>query len=130
MKTRGNRIASYGCLMLMGLGAIALQSAARAQPIPVVYTDWGRLERVTSAWRDDAMGVYHSAPFLNSGELAVLPNRGSIVRPCGTVNDGYATDPTDPGHKLHHAIILGAFLHAKQVRLLIQGCSYSKPRII
>lgn len=125
---------AYGCARGFALGAFALvvPFAADAGPpinptIPpaeVVYTDWGRIERLGSAWRADAMAVHHSAPFVNA------QRGGGRVAECIRVNDGYATDPNDPGHKLHHAILIGAFLHNKQVRLLLQACVYDKPRII
>jgi hypothetical protein len=101
---------------------------AQAPADPVVATDWGQIERLHSAWTQDAVGVNHSAPFVNSKRVDVITRQ--TVDLCATVNDGYATDPTDPGHKLHHAIILGAFLNGKPVRLTLQGCSFDHPRII
>ncbi len=115
--------------------AIALGPPAHAQTSVerVVFTDWGRVERLHSAWSQDAVGINHSAPFVNSKRLklsAGLNGQFSYVDACTVKNDGYATDPADPGHKLHHAILLGAFLHGKEVRLTLQGCAFDRPRII
>ena len=124
-------------LIALWMFVIGWQPSAIGQPIPtpvielrkVVYTEWGLVDDVRSAWADDAVGVHHSAPFVNSlirqfgGVLLYVPE-------CTIKNDGYATSPSDPGRKLHHAILLGAFLHKKEVQLTLQGCSYDRPRII
>jgi hypothetical protein len=34
------------------------------------------------------------------------------------------------GHSLFHTLLLSAFLNRKEVSLLIDGCVFSKPRII
>jgi hypothetical protein len=111
------------------LTVLSVSAVSVAQPTdPVVATDWGQIERLHSAWTQDAVGVHHSAPFVNSKRVDII--RHETIDLCRTVNDGYATDPTDPGHKLHHAILLGAFLNGKPVRLTLQGCSFDHPRII
>jgi hypothetical protein len=123
--------APYAAGCLLAAGAILRLSPAQAQAPIVVYTEWGQIESVSSAWKDDAMGVHLSTAFVNSRVRVLRPTGQAIIEDeCKTVNDGYATDPADPGHKLHHAIILGAYLHHKQTRLLLQGCAYDKPRII
>jgi len=105
--------------------------AAHAQDTIVVTTDWGSIQSFSSAWREDAMAVHHSAAFMNSQVRVWVPGGHFITEDqCTVVNDGYATDPTDPGRKLHHALLIAAFLHGKFVRLVLQGCSYDKPRII
>jgi len=111
--------------------AIALPPFARAQaPLEkVVFTDWGQIDDLRSAWVQDAMGVHHSAPFVNSLRLSPL-RTGGYVPECGTTNDGYATSPADDNHKLNHAMLVGAFLHGKEVSFALQGCSYDRPRII
>ena len=111
------------------LTVLSVPAVSFAQPAdPVVTTDWGQIERLHSAWTQDAVGIHHSAPFVNSRHVDLIAHQ--TVDLCRTVNDGYATDPTDPGHKLHHAILLGAFLNGKPVRLTLQGCSFDRPRII
>lgn len=116
---------------LLFAGAQAIFSSAYAQGVPVVFTEWGLLAGVDSAWKDDALGVHHNAPFVNSGERIVDVRTSRIyTQPCAITAEGYATDPGDPGHKLHHALIIGAFLHEKQVRFVLQGCVWKKPRII
>jgi hypothetical protein len=112
---------------LLCVGAQAFYSSARAQEVPVAFTEWGLLESVSSAWKDDALGVHHNAPFVNSGVRGVAAR---TLQRCKVTDQGYATDPGDPGHKLHHALIIGAFLHEKQVRFVLQGCVFNKPRII
>ncbi len=112
--------------------ALFVTMELHAQPLPlekVVFTDWGQIDDLRSAWADDAMGVHHSAPFVNSQRLSPA-HLGGYVDECTAKNDGYATHPTDPGRKLHHAILIGAFLHGKEVRLTLQGCAYDHPRII
>lgn len=113
---------------------LTLQHFADAQPVAlerVVYTDWGQINDVRSAWEDDAVGVHHSAPFVNSLIRRFTPSGGfDYVPECSVANDGYTTSPSDPGRKLHHAIVLGAFLHGKEVRFTLKGCSYDRPRII
>jgi len=123
-----------GCMSLLVFCALFIGLELHAQPLSlekVVYTDWGRIEDLRSAWADDAVGVHHSAPFVNSQRLSfTIASAGGYVDQCTIKNDGYATHPADPGRKLHHAILLGAFLHGKEVRLTLQGCSYDHPRII
>jgi len=121
-----------GCLSVLIVCLLFVKMELHAQPLPlekVVFTDWGQIDDLRSAWADDAMGVHHSAPFVNSQRLS-FTRGGGYADECTTKNDGYATHPTDPGRKLHHAILLGAFLHGKEVRLTLQGCAYDHPRII
>jgi hypothetical protein len=103
---------------------------AQGDPEKVVFTDWGQIDDLRSAWADDAMGVHHSAPFVNSLVRRLTPAGIAYVDECIVKNDGYATSPSDPGRKLHHAILIGAFLHGKEVRLTLKGCAYDHPQII
>jgi hypothetical protein len=123
------RLARYS--LVAGAGLV-LNVAAHAQGTIVTPTDWGKIDSISSAWLDDGMAVQHSAPFVNSRHRVFNAATGTplVVDECTITNAGYATDPSDPGHKLHHALIIGAYLHNKQVRLLVQGCAYNKPRII
>jgi hypothetical protein len=115
---------------------LALHPAAGSQPLEierVVVTDWGQVDDLRSAWADDAMGMHHSAPFRNSQilQLSATVNQGpTYVDQCTVKNDGYATLPSDPGRKLHHALLVGAFVHGKELRLVLKGCAYDRPRII
>lgn len=80
------------------------------------WTDWGYITRIEAGWAADSMAVVHSAPYVN--------------QPCSVVTDVYVTDTTDPGRSLYHSVALAAFLNSKQVRFLISGCAFGKPRII
>jgi hypothetical protein len=71
----------------------------------------------------ETMSVSLDVPFVNSSE----PGLTNI--PCKITNAGYALDPKDPGVKVHEAVLLGAFLAGKKVRLSVEGCIYDKPRI-
>ena len=95
-------------------------SAGYSQP---QYSDWGYVTRFSTAWASDAMAVYHQ-PLGAPGETV------SAVSFCPIQTDGYATDPGEAGHPLQHAAIIAAYLHHKQVQLLVRGCAFSKPRII
>jgi len=112
---------------LLSVPLLTEVSFAQSLTDPVVATDWGQIERLHSAWTQDAVGINHSAPFVNTRHVDIIRHE---AQECKIANDGYATDPTDPGHKLHHAILLGAFLNGKPVRLTLQGCSFDHPRII
>jgi len=79
-------------------------------------TDWGRITQLRAGWVEDSMAVFLTAPVKNTG--------------CKTTDAGYATNPSDPGHKLFHATLLGAYLNNKQVQVILRGCIYDKPRII
>jgi hypothetical protein len=93
---------------------------------PIVASEWGFITEISTAWSDDALAVFHTQPIVNPWtDLSVTPGGE-----CRVTNAGYATDPSDPGHKLLHAVIIAAFLHHKPVRFVIQGCAYDKPRII
>jgi hypothetical protein len=131
MVTRNNYL--IGWMSILVFCGLVIGLELHAQPLAlekVVSTDWGRIEDLRSAWADDAMGVHHSAPFVNSRRLSFTSQGAGYTDQCTIKNDGYATAPTDPGRKLHHAILIGAFLHGKEVRLTLQGCSYDHPRII
>jgi hypothetical protein len=92
----------------------------------IVPSEWGFITEISTAWSDDALAVFHSQPIVNPWtSFGINP-----VGECKITTAGYATDPSDPGHKLHHALIMAAFLHHKPVRFLLQGCAYDKPRII
>jgi hypothetical protein len=122
---------SRASTMVLVAWLVAIASPALAQATPrelTVVTDWGRIERLHSAWSEDAMGVHHGAPFVNSRRVDVITR--SVVDECKTVTEGYATDVSDPARKLHHALLIGAFLHLKEVRFVLQGCSFDRPRII
>jgi hypothetical protein len=121
---RSIRCAKCFVLAVLGVGYVSTASAQWSE-----VTDWGRIERFSTE-NEDAMAVYHSAPFKNPGEFGNV-SFGESVRPkCKIEDKGYATDPSDPGHKLHHAAIIGAYLHQKQVRLRLAGCVFDRPRLI
>jgi len=117
------------------IGSVAIALLTFATPCAVaqsrllhsiVSTEWGFITEISTAWSDDALAVFHTQPIVNPWtDLAVTPGGE-----CKITTAGYATDPSDPGHKLLHAVIIAAFLHHKPVRFLVQGCAYDKPRII
>lgn len=81
------------------------------------YSDWGSVRSIETGWVLDTMAVSHSATMVNPDG-------------CRVTNAGYATNPADPGHNLFHTVTLSAFLNRKEVRFLISGCVFDKPRII
>ncbi len=99
---------------------------------PRVSSKWGHITSLETGWADDTMSVWLDVPFVNSGEVGVVPASpsGFGINPCPTTNAGYALEPKDPGVKVHEAALLGAFLAGKQVKVLVQHCSFGKPRII
>ena len=81
-----------------------------------VQSDWGYVKWLSTGWVEDSMAVITTAPLANPG--------------CPVTDAGYATNPNDPGHKLHHAALLGAYFNNKRVSIRASGCVYNKPRII
>ena len=129
------RLRTGGTLLLALVLQLTPNVHAQVPVLPlqkVVSTDWGRIVDLRSAWADDAMGIHHSAPFLNSQRLSFAPaiNGGMTYKDECSSRDGYATSTADPGRKLHHALLVGAFLHGKEVKLTLQGCAYDRPRVI
>jgi hypothetical protein len=96
--------------------SIAAASASPAQAAPQ-YSAWGSVQWIMSGWTQDTMAVIHSAPMVNPGG-------------CSVTNAGYATNPADAGRSLFHTIALSAFLNRKEVRFVVDGCVFNKPRII
>jgi len=121
-------IRSAKCFVLAVL-AVGYVSTASAQFS--VRTDWGLIESFSTT-KDDAMTIHHGAQFKNSGELTSVDpvTFQSTFQKCKIEDESYATDPSHAGHKLHHAAIIGAYLHHKQVRFLLQGCVLGQPRLI
>jgi hypothetical protein len=76
---------------------------------------------------DDTVTVNLDVPFVNSG-----PPQGPLLHPtrCSITTGGYALDPKDNGTKLNESVLLSAYLAGKKVRLTLDGCVFSKPRII
>lgn len=103
--------------------AIGTSSAAQAQS----WTEKGSITNLEAGWGADTLTIRHNAPFVNSSEPAPIP---AGRRFCTVTNSGYATDPSDAGRALYHTVALAAFLNKKQVRLLLKGCVFDKPRII
>ena len=97
--------------------SVSLQRSAGTGTEPMQGTDWGLVQELEAGWGDDTMAVQHAARMVNPGG-------------CQAANTGYATNPADPGHSLFHTVLLEAFLARKEVRLLVSGCVYGKPRIL
>jgi hypothetical protein len=107
------------------VGLIAFPAPGNAQA--VVSTAFGSITSLEGGWGADAMAIRHNAPFVNSFERT--PATGG-ARACSVTNAGYSTDPNDPGHSLYHTLAMAAFLNKKDVRLILQGCVFSKPRVV
>ena len=122
----------FVCAVVLALQRFAVAQPATFELEKVVLTDWGQINDLRSAWADDAMGVHHSAPFVNSliRQFTLAGQGFMYVDECKIKDNGYATSPADPGRKLHHAMLMGAFLHGKEVRFTLKGCAYDYPRLI
>lgn len=104
---------------MLAFGALLLATAlvpisASAEP---KWTSYGKITQLSAGWKEDTLAVFLSAGIVNPGG-------------CPTVEGGAVTNPVDPGHTLFHAVLLSAWLNSKEVALLVDGCVYSKPRII
>jgi hypothetical protein len=107
--------------LAMAVAGLPLAAAAQVVPGPVVTqpqsTTWGRIVTFETGWSDDTMAV----------TLANVP----VVNPSRcNVTSSYALDPAEPGNHTHQAALMGAYFNQKQVRLIVLGCVYNKPRII
>jgi hypothetical protein len=80
-------------------------------------SEWVYITRFSTDTTKDSMIVYHR-PLGASSESAVAP--WFCVKLAST--NAYATDSTEENHKLHHEALIGAFLHHKQVQILVAGC--------
>lgn len=99
----------------LGLGVVLLLGSGAASAVQVV-SDWGKISILSTGWVLDTMAVTTTAPTVNPG--------------CPVLNAGYATNPADPGHSLHHAVLLAALLNNREVQIIADGCIFDKPRII
>lgn len=106
----------------MGISSIAVPALAQN------WTDFGSITSLEAGWGADTIAIRLNAPFQNS--FVPAPAVPGGARACTATNAGYATDPNDPGHSLYHTLAMAAFLNKKDVRLLLQGCVYDKPKII
>jgi hypothetical protein len=79
-------------------------------------TDWGYITQLRTGWIEDSMAVFTTAPGTDPG--------------CKVRDAGYATNPNDPGHKLFHAALFGAYFNNKRVQIVLRDCVFDKPRII
>ena len=85
-----------------------------------IYSQFGHIIGLETGGRDHPISVKLDAP--------VVPGSGLLV--CKITDAGYALDPEAEGTRFHEAVILGAFLAGKKVRVLIDGCFKEKPLII
>jgi hypothetical protein len=109
MVSRTAQVLIIGGMLLMG-GNVA-QGAGEA------WSSQGTITWIQAGWSQDTMAVGHTAPLVNPAN-------------CPVKNDGYATDPADPGHSLFHTVALSAFMNKRNVQFLIAGCIFGKPKII
>jgi hypothetical protein len=105
-------------LVMMAIVGLGLTVASGAQAQTMTWTSWGYVTWLVGGWSQDTIAAGHTAPLVNPGNV------------CKTSNAGYATDPADPGHSLFHTMLLSSFMNKKEVRFLLQGCVYDKPKII
>jgi hypothetical protein len=100
----------------------------------------GRILALETGWGADTISVRLDSAPVKANEIVEVPlpcpagpgNCGTIPlkQDCSTQDAGYALDPQDLGVKVHEAALLGAYLSGQKVRLLLQGCSFHKPKII
>ena len=109
------------------LGTSLLFVAATSSAGTEVWTDWGSITSLEGGWGNDTMSVRTNSPFVNSSVVSPALNGRRF---CAVTTAGYATDPNDKGHSLYHTMALAAFLNKKDVRLLLDGCVFDKPKII
>ena len=79
----------------------------------------GHVTSFETGWSQNTMSVNLDVPMVN-------PTNPS----CPTATAGYALDPNDPGVKVHQAAIMGAYFSGKRVFIRVDGCIFTKPRII
>jgi hypothetical protein len=84
---------------------------------PPVGTAWGFITTYIVGQSANQVRVQTTAPNL-------LNNNG-----CPT-EDGYITNPSDPGNAAYQAALLGGYLSGKQVQLWVQGCYLGRPQIV
>lgn len=102
-------------LAIVGIG-LTFPSGAYAQA--QAWSGYGNVTWLLGGYKLDTLAVGHTAPFVNPGGA------------CQAQNAGYATDPADPGHSLFHTMLLSAYMNGKQVKFLLEGCVFNKPKII
>jgi hypothetical protein len=107
---RIGQIASVCAISLLLSGPVRAQTSAATAP--------DLIDGLQAGWVLDRMLVFpHSVPLTNPGG-------------CGTLNNGYIINETDPGRKTFYALLLGALLNGRQVQFVIQGCFEDRPRIV
>jgi hypothetical protein len=81
---------------------------------------------------DDTMIVVLDVPFVNAfypaGLKPVKPPPAPT--PCKVTKGTYALDPNDTGVKVNESVLLSAYLAARKVSLVLNGCVFDMPRII
>ncbi|MGZ4019586.1 MAG: hypothetical protein ACXVJ5_11110 [Flavisolibacter sp.] len=95
-------------------------------------SEWGYITGFSTGWVEDSMAVYHTKPIVSTLQVTPTTIKDAPLHaaPCDILTAGYITEPADSGHKLHHAAIIAAYLHHKQVRFTVLGCYNGKPKII
>jgi hypothetical protein len=102
-------------------GAPAQPQTPSAEP-DIQWTGFGTITEIVGGWINNAMLVAHSQPQINPGH-------------CVNQN-GYGTNPADPGVNLFHTMLLSAFMNRREVNLLISaaggpsGCPWGQPHLI
>jgi hypothetical protein len=103
---RSYAFAPLGALVLLVLSAA--DPVAQPFPIPIRDSPWAYITVLQTHATEDALSVTLDTAFAGC--------------PTATV---YETRSTDDGRKLHHALLLGAFLNHKRVSITTQGCTSS-----
>lgn len=95
-----------GGLVLSPLVAIAEPSSS----------DWSLVTSLSGGWVDANLRVVLSGPFHNPSGCAFA--------------DGYIVDASLPGAQLLQAMLMTAYASGDQVRVIVDGCVLSRPRVI
>lgn len=112
---------------LLALAAI-LWAVGAGDPVAAQgpsWTDWGSITSLEAGWADDTLTIRNNVPMVNS-----FVSTPAGARACSVTTAGYATDPSDPGRNLYYSLAMAALMNKRDVRLLIRGCVFNKPRLI
>jgi hypothetical protein len=79
---------------------------------------------------DDTMIVILDVAFVNSFYPSLPGDFHPPRTPCKITKGTYALDPKDTGVKVNESVLLSAYLAAKKVSLVLDGCVFDMPRIV
>jgi hypothetical protein len=97
-------------------------------PVPpargIFHTEFGHILGLETTDTGDTLLVKLDVPFVNSDDF-----QDGEVRPCEARLKVYASNLTEPQAKFNEAILLSAFVSGKEVRMILEGCLGTNPRI-